>query len=368
MRIAIVVAAAVLACASAASAQQAPQDRILRPGGVEIKCRITRQSYQAVTYTDAQGKAQTLKGSEIEGIAFADEPSSFQSAKNAMGEGKPDKAATRFEEAIKEIETKKLRDWNKAPVFLAWGGFLAERGDTVGALAMLKRLRTECGDTWWRPESYRKAYDIAGAKGVESQKTVLDEMKAEPEPLASEAKMGLANLAFARGEHGEALSGFQEVAGNSASPYAEAAKLGVFRCLKTMKKTSELDAYCQKLLADPSTSPALQQAAGSWSAGTLLEKAGKDRAKIRTALFAAVKAIAMGPPERKDEAEDYVAALRTAAKAYATFAAEATKPEQKQEYKARAEGYLTEIVRAYKGTPWAEAAQLELQTLGVQGN
>jgi hypothetical protein len=50
------------------------------------------------------------------------------------------------------------------------------------------------------------------------------------------------------------------------------------------------------------------------------------------------------------------------------LAAEAAKAEDKQEYKSRAEGYLTEIVRAYKGTPWAEAAQLELQALGVQGN
>ena len=121
-------------------------------------------------------------------------------------------------------------------------------------------------------------------------------------------------------------------------------------------------------MADAATPPSLQQAAGAWAAGSLLEKAGKDRAKIRAAIMAAGKAIAIGPPERKEEAEDYVAALRVAAKGYAAYAAEAASAEHKQEYKARASGYLMEIVRAYRGTPWAESAQLELSTLGVTEN
>lgn len=353
-------------CASPASAQN---DVIMKLDDTPhtTKGRITQATYQAVIYSEG-GKTFTLKGSEVGSITFGDEPPSLAGARTAELAGLPDKAAVKFEDALKEIETKKLRAMNKAPVYFKWALFLADRGKVDEALAMMKRLRTECGDTWWRPDSYRKGVEIAKAKGIEAQKAVYEEMKSDPEPLASEAEMGLADLAAARNEHEEALAIFRKVAGNSSSAFAEAAKLGVFRSLKTLKRTADLDEFCQKLLSDSAASPALQQAAGAWSAASLLEKAGKDKVKIRAAIFAAGKAIAMGPPERKEEAEDYVAALRVAAKAYANLAGQAAKPEQKQEYKERAEGYLMEIVRAYKGTPWAEAAQLEIQSLGVQEN
>ncbi len=359
-------AAVIAAFAPPASAQE--KDTVKRLEGADIKGRIQRATYQAVVIQETAAKTHTLKGSEVTDIIFGDEPPSYPRARRAMEGGLPDKAATLFEEALKEIDSKKLRDLNKAPVLYSWAQFLAERGKVDESLAMLKKLRTECGDTWWRPDSYRKGFEIARAKGVEAQKAVLEEMKSEPEPFASEAEMGLADLASVRGEHAESLAIFTKVSGNSASPYANAAKLGVFRCLKTLNRKAELDAYCQKLLGDPATAPSLQQAAGAWTAGSLLEKAGKDKAGIRNAIMAAAKAIAMGPPDRKEEAEDYVAAVRVAAKGYAALAAEATKQDQKQEYKSRASGYLMEIVRAYKGTPWAEAAQLELQTLGVQEN
>ncbi|HEU4339122.1 MAG TPA: hypothetical protein VFS19_03560, partial [Planctomycetota bacterium] len=304
------VAMAFLAGAAAAYAQQAAQLDTIIKDGVTIKCRITKATYQQVTFTPEKKPPETVKGSEITSIIFGDEPPSFQRAKVAEAEKKVDKAANLYEEAMKEIDAKKARDWNKAPLLLSWAGFQADRGDINGALAILKRIRSECGDSWWRPESYRKGVEIARLKGIEAQKAVLDEMKAEPEPMASEAEMGLAELAATRSEHDEALAIYKKVAANSGSSFADAAKMGVFRTLKITKKNSELDDYSKKLLDDPATTPALQQAAGAWAAGSMLEKAGKDRVKIRAAIFAAGKAIAMGPPDRKEEAEDYVAALR----------------------------------------------------------
>jgi hypothetical protein len=365
-----VAAVLLLAGAASASAQKEPpqMDSVLLADGSTVKCRITRCTYQTVVYNDEKGKPVTRKGSEIGAITFSDEPMAFASARNAVLAKQVEKAQTRFEEALKEVEAKKCREWNKAPILIHWGQFLAERGDAIGALAMLKRIRTECGDSWWRPESYRHSIDIGKTKGIEAQKEVLDEMKAEPEPLASEAEMSLAELAITRNEIEEALSIYQKVAANASSAYNEAAKIGVFRTYKKQQRSGDLDSYSKKLLDDPTSTPALQQAAGAWVASSQLEKAGKDKSKIRAAILAAGKAIAMGPPERKEEAEDYIAALRVAAKGYAALAGEAAKAEIKQEYKQRASGYLMEIVRAYKGTPWAEAAQLELQTLGVQEN
>jgi hypothetical protein len=366
--IGLMAAVAAIAGAADALAQATPPDTIQKADNTEVKGRITRLTSQNVVYTDSKGVSVTLKSADVSNVILGDSPGALLSAINAAAEQKVDKAATRFEDALKEIETKKLREWNKAPVFLHWGQFLADRKDVEAALAMIKRVRTECGDSFWRADSWRRSIEIAKAKGVELQKSVLEEMKSEPEPMSSEASMGLAELAFSRGQFDEALSTYQDIAGRSTSPAVDAAKAGVFRTLKTLKKNADLDSYSQRLLADPATPPSLQQAAGAWAAGSLLEKAGKDKAKIRAAIMAAGKAIAMGPPERREEAEDYVAALRVAAKGYAAFAAEATSAEHKQEYKARASGYLMEIVRAYRGTPWAEAAQLELTTLGVSEN
>jgi tetratricopeptide (TPR) repeat protein len=362
LRIVAAVAAVFLAGTGVASAQE--KDTVKKADG-EIKGKITRASWQTVVIVEAPGKTHTFKGSDVTDIIFGDEPINYRRAVKKWHEQVPDAAAQFFEDAMKDVEAKKLRPENKAPILLSWGLFLQERGNADAAMEKLKRVRTECGDSWWRPESFRRSIEIAKAKGVEAHKAVLEEMKSEPEPMGSEAEMGLADLSFARGEYDQALSVYTRVSENAASTYAETAKLGAFRTLKTLNRKAELEAFCAKLLADPKAPPSLQQAAGAWSAGSMLEKAGKDKAKVRAALFAAGKAIAMGPPERKEEAEDYVAALRVAAKGYVTLAAGAANADHKQEYLARASGYLREIMGAYKGTPWAEAAQLEFQSLGV---
>src|SRR6185295_16740787 len=110
---AVAVVAVLLAGASAASAQT---DTITMANGATIKGKVVRAGAQTVTYTDTAGKSQTIKTSDIgeDGIIFGDEPPSFPRAKNAVAEGKPpEKAITLFQEALKEIETKKLREINK---------------------------------------------------------------------------------------------------------------------------------------------------------------------------------------------------------------------------------------------------------------
>jgi tetratricopeptide (TPR) repeat protein len=359
------VAAALLAGAIAASAQT---DTIKLVNGTIVKGKVIRAGAQTVTYTDATNKTQTLKTSDIgeDGIVFGDEPPSLPRAKVASGEGKAEKALTLFQAALQEIETKKLREINKAPLFYQWSIFLRDRGDVEGALAMFSRLRKECGDCHLRPHSYWKSIELARRKGVEAHKAILQEMKAEPEPLAGEAEMALADLAFTGGTYEEALPIYTRLSGNSGASYVAEAKLGVFRCLKALRKTADLETFAKRVLDDRTAPPSLQQAAGAWAAALLLEKAAKEKPRVRDAILAAAKAIAIGPPEKREDAEDYVSALRVAAKGYALLAVDAPKPEQKQEYKSRASGYLTEIIRVYKGTPWAESAEQEKQALGLQ--
>src|SRR5688572_25169289 len=96
-------AAILLAGAAAASAQQAQPDTIIKDN-ITIKCRISKATYQSVTFTPEKGAQQTVKGSEISSIVFGDEPPSFQKAKVAEAEKRVDKAANLYEEAMKEVD------------------------------------------------------------------------------------------------------------------------------------------------------------------------------------------------------------------------------------------------------------------------
>jgi tetratricopeptide (TPR) repeat protein len=360
------IAAAVGAIWGAAAGAASAQDTIKLANATTVQGRITKLTSKDVTYV-AGGKSITLPRSEYTDFIFSDTPPSLPMANTAAAEQRWEKAFAWYEKALTEATSGKHRDLHKQFVLWHWAEALRGKGDTDGALAMLQRLRKECGDCHKRPDAYHKALEYAKGKGAATYQAILEEMKAEPDPLGGEAELELAGIAFAGGNHDEALALYTKLSGKSDGFTAGAAKLGVFRCLKALKKTADLDALCQKVLADRGDgTPALAQAAGAWVARTMLQKAAKDRVKVRDAFLVAARAIVVGPPDRRDEAEDYVDALRVAARCSAILGETAAGAEQKAEYRARAAGYLTEIVRVYKGTEWAESALQELKELGVE--
>lgn len=362
----LLLATSVCAALGAAAGAASAQDVIKLANGTSVKGRITRLTSRDLAYTDG-GKNFTLQKAEYTEVVLADPPPSLPRANTARGEQRWEKAFAWYEEALKEVASNKRPDLHKQFIFWDWADALRGKGDADGAMNMLQRLRKECGDCHLRADAYRRALEYAKAKGATPYRAILEEMRAEPEPLGGEAELELANIAFAGAAYEEALALYAKLSAKPEASYAAAARLGVFRCLKALKRTADLEALCQKVLADKGDgAPALAQAAGAWTARSMLQKAGKDKAKVRDAFLVAARAIAVGPPDRRDEAEDYVDALRVAAKCAAILGENSAGAEQKAEYRARAAGYLTEIVRVYKGSEWAESAQQELKELGVE--
>jgi len=362
----LLLAATACAALGAAAGTASAQDVIKLANGNPVKGRISRLTSKDLTYSEG-GKAVTLRRGEYTEVVLADPPPSLPRANTARGEQRWEKAFAWYEEALKEVASNKRPDLHKQFIFWDWADALKGKGDADGALNMLQRLRKECGDCHLRPDAFRRALEFAKAKGATPYRAILEEMRAEPEPLGGEAELELANIAFTGAAYEEALGLFTKLSAKPEAAYAAAARLGIFRCLKALQKTADLEALCQKVLADKGDgAPALAQAAAAWTARSMLLKAGKDKAKVRDAFLIAARAIAVGPPDRRDEAEDYVEALRVAAKCSSILGETAAGAEQKAEYRSRAAGYLTEIVRVYKGSKWEESAQQELKELGVE--
>ena len=360
----ILAAAVLLGLAAAAEAQ----DIIRLKSGSEVKAKITAMTSQSITYAETGGKVTTVKAVDVTDVILGEPPPSLAKADAALANSQYDKAINHYAPALEEIAGKKARELHKQFIHFKWAQALALKGSPNEALEMYRKLRNEGGDCWLRAQSFQRSLEIAKGKGGEAYEGILKEMKAEPEPVGSQAELELARIKYTAGEFDAARSGFEKVANNPASPFASDAKLFSIRCIRGLKKLDELEGACKRILDDKTTSsPALLQAAGAWMAEMQLKKFEKDKTKWRDILMICVQAIALGPPASKDEGEDYALALLTGAKCYVLLGTSAEKDEAKEEYKTRAMGYYREVERAFSKSPLAEIAKKELVALGGGG-
>jgi tetratricopeptide (TPR) repeat protein len=360
----ILAAALVLGLAAAAEAQ----DILRLKSGSEVKCKITAMTGQSITYSETGGKVTTVKAVDVSDVVLGEPPPSLAKADQALANSQYDKAINHYQPALEEIAAKKARDLHKQFIHFKWAQALALKGSPNEALDMYRKLRNEGGDCWLRAQSFQRSLEIAKGKGGEAYEGILKEMKAEPEPVGSQAELELARIKYTAGEFDAARAGFEKVAANPASPFSADAKLFSIRCIRGLKKLDELEGACKRILDDKTTSsPALLQAAGAWMAEMQLKKFEKDKTKWRDILMICVQAIALGPPAGKDEGEDYALALLTGAKCYVLLGTATDKDEAKEEYKTRAMGYYREVERAYSRSPLAEIAKKEIVALGGGG-
>ena len=360
----ILAAAIVLGLAAAAEAQ----DIIRLKSGSEVKCKVNAMTGQSITYAETGGKVSTVKAVDVTDVVLGEPPPSLAKADAALANSQYDKAINHYGPSLEEIAGKKARELHKQFVHFKWAQALALKGSPNEALDMYRKLRNEGGDCWLRGPSFQRSLEIAKGKGGEAYEGILKEMKAEPEPVGSQAELELARIKYTAGEFDAARSGFEKVANNPASPFSSDAKLFSIRCIRGLKKLDELEGACKRILDDKTTSsPALLQAAGAWMAEMQLKKFEKDKTKWRDILMVCIQAIALGPPAGKDEGEDYALALLTGAKCYVLLGTATEKDEAKEEYKTRAMGYYREVERAFSKSPLAEIAKKELVALGGGG-
>jgi tetratricopeptide (TPR) repeat protein len=353
----------VLSMAAAALAQ----DVVRLRSGSEMKGKVTGLTAKNVIIVEAGNKSTALKAEDVASITLGEPPPSLLKADQAIAGGDiNNRTMTLFDAALKEIGEKKAREFHKQYVFLSWAEALQKKASTQEALDMLKRLRTECGgDCFLRAESWRRSKEIARGKGQELYESVLKEMKDEPEPVASEAELEMARIKYDRGDYEAALALFDHIAA-AGGPMARDAMLWQLRCLRQLKKEGPLESLCGKILGDrQNNSASLLQSAGATVAALQLPKVGKDKGKVRDVLMNCLQAIAMGPPQGKEEGEDYALALITGADCYIILSRDLEKPEAKEDYRNRAIGYLREVKSHYRGKMGDEAAK---KIIAIEGD
>ncbi len=340
-----------------------PDEVTLKDGKV-LKGKITKLSSTQVLMVDTSSKSHTLKNEDVRDVKLGDTPSTLNRANQAAQQKNFDKALTLYEAALTEIGQNKDREpLHKQYLYYNWAVTLDQKGEADQALGMMKRLRMECGDCRLRLDSFRTGLAIARKLDDAKVNEILEEMKAEPEPIGSEAQVELARSHYRKGDYGGAQSAYERLSTNSNTGIADEGKLGILRCLRALRKMDDLKAACGKYTGDRATvSPALYQAGCSGLAEAMWKDAGGDKTKVREVLVMCAQAISVGPPAARDQAEEYAQALLIAGRCSLKLSEAAEKPEAKNEYKSRAIGYWSEVMR-YGGTPWAEAAKKELGAL-----
>jgi len=343
------------------------EDVVRKPDGSEIRGVVSRLDADGLSITDTGGKAVTLKTEEFTAITLGDTPPGLSSADRAVSDRDFRRAAELYKSALADVSNGKARPIHKSDILLKLARALRASNDEAQALDTLRTLRSECGNCPQRRDAYREALEIARSRKDDGAiRQVLGDMKNEPEPLKGEAEMEVAADAYAKGEYAAAQQGFAAVASRSDAPRAAAGRAGVMRCLRVMKKMDELESICKTVLAGPPSGPLfLRQAAYASQGAIFLAKAeAGEKDKLREALHAFLKAVAIGPPAREEPQDDYAFSLMSASRCYALLSQAATAPEARQEYKSWSTGYLTEVARSYRTTEWGKMAEKELGTGG----
>jgi hypothetical protein len=343
------------------------EDVVRKSDGSEIRGLVSRIDADGLAITDTGGKAVTLKTEEFTAVTLGDTPPGLSSADRAISDRDFRRAAELCKSALDDVAKGKARPLHKPDILLKLAKALRSSNDETGALDTLRTLRSECGSCPQRRDAYREALEIArNRKDDGAIRQILGDMKNEPEPLKGEAEMEVAVDAYAKGEYAAAQQGFAAVASRSDSTRAPAGRAGVMRCLRALKKMDELEAICKTVLAGPSSGPLfLRQAAYASQGAIFLAKAeAGEKDKLREALHAFLKAVAIGPPAREEPQDDYAFSLMSASRCYVLLSQAATAPEARQEYKNWSTGYLTEVARSYRTTEWGKMAEKELGTGG----
>ncbi len=356
-----------LAVAAALAPRARAEDIVRVRGGTAVAGRIVGLTRAGAEIRQAEGASRTLAFSEIEAIEFGDLPEAARRAEADLKERRFDKAAEGYRAALAEIDGRADRPWLAAFLHMQAAGALGAQGDLDGARRELRAVLDAGPSCHLRERALLDSLAIATRKKDASGiARILALLEAEPEPLASAARLERAKSAYRNGEFRKS----QELLAGIASdhPRAAEARLWTIRCLFALGRGEELERACRDALGEHGdTAPALTQAAGAALAAVLMERAGAaDETALREALLAGLQALSAGPPGRGDGTEDYVRALLAAGRAYARLAACAKAPELARLYLRRAAAYWGEAARVPGGGADAAKAAEESAALGVQ--
>ncbi len=332
---------------------------------------------------EADGKVEAFPNAALTGFTLDDAPAGIRQGDLFAGAGDFDRAIGSYQAALSEVTRGRVRDLHRPFILQKIARAHRAKGDIEDALAALETLRAEGGDSRLRAESFQESLEAARQrKDRAALARVLAEMEKEPEPLAGTARLERGKLKVETSDLAGALEIFDRLAASEPDgpqpdgpqpngkerPYAAEARAWGLRTLRGLGKTEALETACRAAIEKGGSNLTLLQAAHSFLGEMLIEKPGKDPAKdpaaAREALLEFARAIAQGPPAVDGHADDYARSLIGAARACLLLGPEEAAAELRRHYRTRAQGYLREAVRSFKGTAWAKLASEELAQMG----
>ena len=363
----LVLAATVLAAPAAFA--QGGVDIIKLKGDKEVKGKILEVTSEKVSYAPPGGGAGQMAeniGTVVD-IVFFDAPFGVTKGDSLVKEGKPDEAIPNYQKALEMVETNQVRAIHKQYALFGIARAHQAAGNWGESLNGYRRLLKDCPTTRFKLEAYDGAIASAQRKNdAGAIDEMIGKMKGEKDPrIAAKAELAVGLNALKAGKYGDARDRFEKLRSDSDPLVQASAQIGLIRCLAAEKKTDDLRKQCDLVVRGTNDTPALLAAAYTALGDVAFAQAGekKDPKLCKDALLHYLRTVVRYFPAAGEPAEDYEKALFQAGVCFAQLREGMQKPESKKEYADRAAALFEELIRDFKGSPWASKAQEQLKAL-----
>lgn len=337
-------------------AAQAQQDTIPLRDGKTQQGKIMSEDYSGIVLQLAQKATTTIKLSDVDEsqpIKYNPVPKEFETARNALDNGKVDEALMLLPTLA---EDKKLRPVLRQHVLYDLARAQRMKGDADAALAALAQLRDEFPKGRYAVDGARLAVDCALDKS--DTKTAL---AALDQAAAAGKKEGLADdfaarIAVLRGQTYEkidparAAAEYKSAAGMAGADAALKLEIDLGNANVALKSGKGADA--EPLLRNVVKSDAAGVVlAAAWNGlGDVLSEQGmstRNVDKLLEAAFAYLRSVVQYRPKAGESAYELERGLKGASEAFKHCAELETKPETKKRYQDLAARQLAELKKQF---------------------
>ncbi len=364
-RISAACAGALLVALGLCPSTAAGRDVVKLKDGSTFEGKITALAAAEVRI-EADGKPQAFPNADVMSFALDDAPPSVRQGDTFSTAGDFERAIGAYQAALSDVSRGRARGLHRPLILQKLARAHRAHGNIEAALTALGALRAEGRDTRLYADSFRDSIEAARQrKERTSLETVLAVMEQESEPLASAARLERGKMRLEMGDAAGAREIFESLLAAKGMPHTSEARAWSLRALRRGGGPDEIEAACRAAIESDGSSPSLLQTAHALLGEAQLESARKGTAgAARESFLAFARALAQGPSSGEGNPEDYARALLGAARASALLSSADAPPEARRHYRIRAQGYLREATRTFKGTPWAKEASDELARLG----
>lgn len=262
---------------------QAKEDMVTLLDGRVLKGLVKRDDYASLAIELKGGKVETVEADDVGDVYYKDEPPSYKTAMDHYRKRAYSDARNAFQKALDEKKNTKTRDWIDQYVLYYIASCLKGEGKNSDAAAGFKKLRETAPDTRFAKAGFREEFDCRKKLGdVEGAKTLVTEIVASSKvdaALKMACRVSLAEFLFQQKKYDDARNEFSRLIGSGDIDIDAQATDGEIRCMAELKKSDEIERFCEARLTSPNSAIAL--IATAELSRIRFDKAGNNAAAVR---------------------------------------------------------------------------------------